>query len=76
MTTSTEHSVPGLKQALDQYAEGLKQNGLWEQAGFVGSVTILGDKNLPYDLLKRIMFTCQQANFTKIALAVNQVEGV
>ncbi|MFT7245064.1 MAG: hypothetical protein ACI82A_002429, partial [Candidatus Azotimanducaceae bacterium] len=27
----------------------------------------------PYELLKRVMLSCQTANFTRIALAVNQV---
>ena len=37
------------------------------------SVTIMGDKSLPYELLKRVMLSCQTANFRHIALAVNQV---
>ena len=40
-----------------------------------GKVTIMGDKGLPYDLLKRVMLSCQTANYTHIALAVNQVSG-
>lgn len=40
-----------------------------------GKVTIMGDKALPYELLKRVMLSCQTANFTHIALAVNQVSG-
>ena len=39
-----------------------------------GKVTIMGDKALPYELLKRVMLSCQTANFTRIALAVNQVK--
>lgn len=38
-----------------------------------GKVTIMGDKALPYELLKRVMLSCQTANFTRIALAVNQI---
>ena len=30
----------------------------------------MGDKNIPYTLLKRIMQTCAQAGFTNISLAV------
>jgi len=36
------------------------------------AVTIMGDRELPYQLLKRIMLTCQRADFTHIALAVNR----
>ena len=38
-----------------------------------GSVTIMGDRSLPYELLKRVMLSCQAADFRHIALAVNQV---
>jgi biopolymer transport protein ExbD len=41
--------------------------------GEEGRVTIMGDEALPYELLKRVMLSCQTANFTRIALAVNQV---
>lgn len=33
-------------------------------------VTIMGDREIPYDLLKKIMFTCTRANYTNISLAV------
>lgn len=34
------------------------------------AVTIMGDKNIPYSLLKRVMTTCAQADFRDISLAV------
>lgn len=37
-------------------------------------VTIMGDRGIPYALLKRIMLTCQQSDFAKISLAVNKLE--
>jgi len=43
------------------------------EGGF--EVTILGDHELPYWLLKRIMLTCQTAEFPRISLAVNGTEG-
>lgn len=33
-------------------------------------VTIMGDRDLPYAVLKKIMATCTQANFNKVSLAV------
>ena len=33
-------------------------------------ITIMGDKKIPYRLLKRIMITCLSANYNKISLAV------
>jgi len=33
-------------------------------------VTIMGDQKIPYKLLKKIMLTCAQSDFTNISLAV------
>ncbi len=46
-----------------------------EPAGETGKVTIMGDKKLPYQLLKKVMLSCQTANYRQIALAVNQVSS-
>jgi biopolymer transport protein ExbD len=35
-------------------------------------VTIMGDKEIPYIVLKRIMMTCASANFSNISLAVSR----
>ncbi len=37
-------------------------------------VTIMGDKNLPYSLLKRIMLTCSDAEYGKVSFAVVERE--
>lgn len=37
------------------------------------AVTIMGDQQVPYRLLKRIMATCAQADFRDIALAVERL---
>lgn len=36
-------------------------------------VTIMADREIPYELLKKIMLTCQGAEFTRLSFAVNQV---
>ncbi len=38
------------------------------------AVTILGDKKVPYQLLKRVMTTCAKADFRNISLAVNKID--
>ena len=38
------------------------------------SVTVMGDKDVPYQLLKRVMTTCAKADFRDISLAVNKLE--
>jgi len=35
-------------------------------------VTIMGDQEIPYQLLKKIMLTCAGAQYTNISFAVNQ----
>ncbi len=37
-----------------------------------GEVTIMGDKEIPYSLLKKVMATCTDANYSRISLAVIQ----
>ena len=39
------------------------------------AVTIMGDKEIPYALLKRIMTPCADNDYRNISLAVNQVAG-
>lgn len=36
------------------------------------AITIMGDENIPYSLLRKILATCQQANYTEIAFAAHQ----
>ncbi len=36
------------------------------------AVTIMGDENLPYQLLRKILATCRQANYTHIAFSALQ----
>ncbi|HEU0203308.1 MAG TPA: biopolymer transporter ExbD [Burkholderiaceae bacterium] len=35
-------------------------------------VTIMGDKNIPYSLLRKVMVTCARANFSEVSFAVQQ----
>ena len=37
-------------------------------------VTIMGDKGTPYRVLKKIMFTCSEAEYGKVSLAVVERE--
>ena len=43
-----------------------KQSGL--------GITIMGDKEIPYILLKKIMLTCSSARYSNISLAVNRAQ--
>jgi biopolymer transport protein ExbD len=37
-------------------------------------VTIMGDKNTPYSVLKKIMLTCSDAEYGKVSFAVVERE--
>ena len=60
----TELVFQGKKKRLTKSSE---QN----KGGF--SATIMGDEDLPFELLDRILKTCRQANYTQIAFAANQI---
>jgi len=62
--------IDGLKTELEYQA---KRKGQVPEGGF--EVTIMGDKQLPYWLLKKIMLTCQSTDFARISLAVNQLQA-
>ncbi|ABD82816.1 ExbD/TolR family protein [Saccharophagus degradans] len=44
-----------------------------EEATKGRSVTIMGDKSIPYTMIKKVMSTCANSDFRNISLAVNQV---
>lgn len=64
--------IPSLKQELAFQYQKLYGNGGGKGDAETGSVTIMGDKTIPYRLLKKIMMTCAEANFGNISLAVQQ----
>jgi len=67
---SKANVIEGLKQELLKLAKIGKLTS--EQSAFVGEVTIMGDKQIPYKLLKKIMMTCAESDFGNISLAVQQ----
>ena len=61
--------IPGLKTALQSQTDRvLRRDAMGEIAD--REVTIMGDKALPYSLLKRVMATCTAADYGQISLAV------
>ncbi len=38
-------------------------------------ITIMGDKNISYRLLRKVMYTCARANFSEVAFAVQRKNG-
>lgn len=62
--------IEGLKDELIFQASKQRQPPTEASAGH--AVTIMGDENIPYQLLKKILATCRQANYTRIAFAAMQ----
>jgi biopolymer transport protein ExbD len=71
---NNESTIPLLKKELEYQVNRSKQS-LAPGEKFVGEITIMGDRAIPYKLLKKIMVTCAQAEYTKLSLAVNQAES-
>lgn len=64
--------IPGLADELTLRAE--RARPLTEAEVQSGrSITIMGDKTIPYKLLKKVMATCAASDYRDIALAVDQV---
>jgi len=63
--------IPGLKAALQQQTDRvLRRDAVADISD--REVTIMGDKALPYKLLKRVMASCTAADYGQISLAVLQ----
>ncbi|MCS6943865.1 MAG: biopolymer transporter ExbD [Sutterellaceae bacterium] len=62
--------IAPLKAALDRL--GSVQTIRQDNAAQAKTVTIMGDRHIEYRLLRKIMVTCARANFTEVALAVQQ----
>jgi biopolymer transport protein TolR len=63
--------VPQLKAALEEQTErSLRQESKDDVAN--REVTIMGDREIPYSLLKKVMATCTDADYGRVSLAVLQ----
>ena len=38
-------------------------------------ITIMGDKSIPYRLLRKVMYTCARANYSEVSFAVQRKSG-
>ncbi len=70
---TVKDALKGNKNSIDPLFRALRVasvevKGVTEKAG----VTIMGDQEIPYELLKRIMLTCAGAKYNNISFAVTQ----
>lgn len=68
-------TIPVLANELRYQASRTAPSSVNEQGQIERDVTIMGHKEIPYQLLKRIMATCSANEYTRIALAVTRKEG-
>jgi len=70
---SSDELIAPLQRALEaqRASRQLLRRDSAEQTG--DAITILGDENISYALLHKILATCQQANYTEIAFAAHQL---
>lgn len=65
-----EDVIPALKAELDVL--GTRQAVRAENKADQQAVTIMADKQMPYSLLRKVMFTCARANFADVSFAVRR----
>jgi biopolymer transport protein ExbD len=71
---SEEDLIPTLKAELDLLRS--RQTIRKENEAAQKAITIMGDKEIPYRLLRKVMVTCARADFTDVAFAVSKKGGV
>lgn len=61
-----------IKELKDELEQQTKRKVVRDTSGkpFNGEITIMGDKEIPYKVLKKIMVTCTKASYGRISLAV------
>jgi biopolymer transport protein ExbD len=73
VTASQEAVIASLKTALMNQAARVLDGGAKDDVER-REVTILGDRNVPYSVLRKIMATCTDAEYGKVSLAVVESE--
>jgi biopolymer transport protein TolR len=66
--------IPELKAALESQTGRALREAAREDAAS-REVTIMGDREIPYRLLKRVMATCTDADYGRLSFAVLQKQG-
>jgi biopolymer transport protein TolR len=67
---SADDLIPTLKAELDLLST--RQVVKQENQGKATAITIMGDKDIPYQLLRKVMVTCARANFSDVSFAVRK----
>jgi biopolymer transport protein ExbD len=68
--TATSDLIEPLKAELD--LQSSRQVIRQDNATKTQAITIMGDKEIPYRLLRKVMYTCARANFSDVSFAVQR----
>ena len=68
---TTGNDIPALREALKSQNDRVLRRAAQDDIGG-REVTIMGDKDIPYRLLKKVMATCTESDYGQISLAVLQ----
>jgi biopolymer transport protein ExbD len=71
LLASTDDLIAPLKAELEQQRAN-RQVVRTENAAEAQAITIMGDKDIPYQLLRKVMFSCARAGYTDVRFAVRQ----
>jgi len=63
--------ISALEDALKAVA-GRALADIKDPSGSLGEVTVMGDRSIPYQILKKVMATCTRAGYGQVSLAVLQ----
>lgn len=66
--------IPGLKAELE-LQKSRRQVVRQENADLAQAITIMGDQNIPFELLRKVMVSCAVAGFSDVSFAVRQKGG-
>lgn len=67
---SPDNLIAPLKAVLDELSQ--RQVVKSKNSDKARTVTIMGDKDIPYQLLRKVMYTCARANYADVSFAVTR----
>lgn len=70
VSRSQQPEIEGLKKELQRLSKRIVLKKTPDGKPIPREVTIMGDRKIPYEILKKIMYTCTKASYTNISLAV------
>lgn len=69
-------NIPALEEVMREKRRNIEQSAqLLGGAGFKGLVNIQADRGIPFKVLKKVMFACNQAGFSQLSFAGVQVSA-